>query len=177
MQQMMYRLGMAERIHLGTAASAQRSIEDLAQAGEHPLTPPWCLAGACSALFNAVCTACACACTGSALLAAQDGPLCCLPDNALCLLCLLCNADAERAEVLGQPPLDFGCTIMVLGLSGTGKTATINSLLGRPQPVGYKQTNKVRLHACGGWLGGWVGGWVPGPGTLLSPIHPARCIS
>jgi ABC-type multidrug transport system ATPase subunit len=36
---------------------------------------------------------------------------------------------------------------MVLGLSGTGKSATINSLLGRPQPVGYKETGKVR--GCG----------------------------
>lgn len=33
MQQMMYRLGMAERIHLGTAAGPQRGIEDLAQMG------------------------------------------------------------------------------------------------------------------------------------------------
>lgn len=33
MQQMMYRLGMAERIHLGTQAGAQRGVEGLAQAG------------------------------------------------------------------------------------------------------------------------------------------------
>lgn len=56
-------------------------------------------------------------------------------------------ADAERAEVLGTPPLDFGCTIMVLGLSGTGKTATIHSLLGREQPQGYQETGKVRCAA------------------------------
>lgn len=85
MQQMMYRLGMAERIHLGTAAGPQRGIEDLAQ------------------------------------------------------------MEAERAEVTHQPPLDFGCTIMVLGLQGTGKTATIHSLLGRPQPVGYRETSKVEI--------------------------------
>lgn len=33
MQQMMYRLGMAERIHLGTQAAQQRGVDDLAQAG------------------------------------------------------------------------------------------------------------------------------------------------
>lgn len=54
-------------------------------------------------------------------------------------------SEAERAEVTHQPPLDFGCTIMVLGLQGTGKTATIHSLLGRPQPVGYRETSKVRF--------------------------------
>jgi hypothetical protein len=32
-QQLMYRLGMAERLHLGTAASQQRGVEELAQMG------------------------------------------------------------------------------------------------------------------------------------------------
>lgn len=60
------------------------------------------------------------------------------------------DADAERAEVVHQPPLDFGCTIMVLGLSGVGKTATINSLLGRQQPAGYRETGRVRCPAAWG---------------------------
>ena len=34
LQQMMYRLGMAERIHLGSSATQQRGVEDLALAGE-----------------------------------------------------------------------------------------------------------------------------------------------
>lgn len=85
MQQLMYRLGMAERIHLGTAAGQQQRLDELAL------------------------------------------------------------ADAERCEALQQPPLTFGCTIMVLGLNGVGKSATINSLLGRAQPTGYKETGKVEV--------------------------------
>lgn len=86
------------------------------------------------------------------------------------------DADAERAEVVHQPPLDFGCTIMVLGLSGVGKTATINSLLGRQQPAGYRETGRVRSPAAWGpcpthagfgaapgasWPAGWAvcGAW------------------
>lgn len=34
---------------------------------------------------------------------------------------------------------------MVLGLSGVGKSATINSLLGRPQPAGYRETGRVEV--------------------------------
>ena len=72
--------------------------------------------------------------------------------SPLPLPCLSCPSEAERAEVLHTPPLDFGCTVLVLGLSGAGKTATIHSLLGRPQPVGYRETNKVRVRVQG-WLG------------------------
>eukprot|EP00250_Pteridium_aquilinum_P016595 c23183_g1_i2 orf=401-2587(+) len=35
---------------------------------------------------------------------------------------------AEEQEAVGQDDLDFGCTIMLLGKSGVGKSATINSL-------------------------------------------------
>ncbi|KAF8094174.1 hypothetical protein N665_0368s0013 [Sinapis alba] len=35
---------------------------------------------------------------------------------------------AEQLEAAGQDPLDFSCTIMVLGKSGVGKSATINSI-------------------------------------------------
>lgn len=38
------------------------------------------------------------------------------------------SAMAERLEAAGQEPLDFTCTIMVLGKSGVGKSATINSI-------------------------------------------------
>jgi signal recognition particle GTPase len=70
-------------------------------------------------------------------------------------------ADAERAEVLATPPLDFGLTVMVLGLQGVGKTATIHSLLGKPQPAGYQETNKVRrLDPCRvGSQARVIGGW------------------
>ncbi|KAM7271034.1 hypothetical protein ACFE04_030248 [Oxalis oulophora] len=38
------------------------------------------------------------------------------------------NAMAEQLEAAGQVPLDFSCTIMVLGKTGVGKSATINSI-------------------------------------------------
>lgn len=38
------------------------------------------------------------------------------------------SAMAEQLEATGQEPLDFSCTIMVLGKSGVGKSATINSI-------------------------------------------------
>ncbi|EPS72384.1 hypothetical protein M569_02366, partial [Genlisea aurea] len=38
------------------------------------------------------------------------------------------SAVAEQLEAAGQEPLDFTCTIMVLGKSGVGKSATINSI-------------------------------------------------
>ncbi|CAI9769818.1 unnamed protein product [Fraxinus pennsylvanica] len=38
------------------------------------------------------------------------------------------SAMAEQLEAAGQEPLDFTCTIMVLGKTGVGKSATINSL-------------------------------------------------
>ncbi|KAK8567984.1 hypothetical protein V6N13_105926 [Hibiscus sabdariffa] len=38
------------------------------------------------------------------------------------------NAMAEQLEAAGNEPLDFSCTIMVLGKTGVGKSATINSI-------------------------------------------------
>ncbi|AEE75844.1 chloroplast outer envelope protein-like [Arabidopsis thaliana] len=38
------------------------------------------------------------------------------------------SAMAEQLEAAAQDPLDFSCTIMVLGKSGVGKSATINSI-------------------------------------------------
>ncbi|RMZ53637.1 hypothetical protein APUTEX25_003171, partial [Auxenochlorella protothecoides] len=38
--------------------------------------------------------------------------------------------EAEEAEAAGEP-LDFGAVVLVIGLRGTGKSATIDSLLGR----------------------------------------------
>ncbi|XP_052192890.1 translocase of chloroplast 120, chloroplastic-like [Diospyros lotus] len=38
------------------------------------------------------------------------------------------SALAEQLEAAGQEPLDFSCTIMVLGKTGVGKSATINSI-------------------------------------------------
>ncbi|TVU31780.1 hypothetical protein EJB05_23481, partial [Eragrostis curvula] len=35
---------------------------------------------------------------------------------------------AERLEAVGNEPLDFSCTILVLGKTGVGKSATINSI-------------------------------------------------
>lgn len=38
------------------------------------------------------------------------------------------SAMAEQLEAVGQEPLEFSCTIMVLGKTGVGKSATINSI-------------------------------------------------
>ncbi|GLT86105.1 hypothetical protein SLE2022_042670 [Rubroshorea leprosula] len=38
------------------------------------------------------------------------------------------SAMAEQLEAAGSEPLDFSCTIMVLGKTGVGKSATINSI-------------------------------------------------
>ena len=45
-------------------------------------------------------------------------------------------AEAQRAEREHGPPeeLPFGATIMCVGITGVGKTATIHSLLGLPPP-------------------------------------------
>lgn len=85
LQQLMYRLGMAERIHLQSAAGAgPRDPEGDAQ------------------------------------------------------------ADAERQEVLNEP-LDFSCTVLVLGLSGVGKTSTLHNLLGMEPLTGYHPTDAVQV--------------------------------
>lgn len=55
------------------------------------------------------------------------------------------QADAERLEVLQDQPLDFSCTVLVLGLSGVGKTATLHNLLGMEPLTGYHPTDTVQV--------------------------------
>jgi hypothetical protein len=54
------------------------------------------------------------------------------------------QALAERMEVLGEP-LDFSCTVLVLGMSGVGKTSTLHSLLGIDPLSGYHPTEGVQI--------------------------------
>ncbi|XP_010489233.1 PREDICTED: translocase of chloroplast 132, chloroplastic [Camelina sativa] len=80
------------------------------------------------------------------------------------------SAMAEQLEASGQDPLDFSCTIMVLGKSGVGKSATINSIFDevkfctdafqmgtkRVQDVeGFVQGIKVRVIDTPGLLPSW----------------------
>ncbi len=58
-------------------------------------------------------------------------------------------AEAQRQEAQHGPPeeLPFTATILCVGIAGTGKTATINNLLGRPAPSNFAEgTKKVRWH-------------------------------
>lgn len=54
------------------------------------------------------------------------------------------QADAERMEVLGSP-LDFSCTVLVLGMAGVGKTSTLHNLLGIEPLSGYHPTDGVQI--------------------------------
>ena len=57
-------------------------------------------------------------------------------------------AEAERQEAQHGPPeeLPFTATILCVGIAGTGKTATIHNLLGRPGPSNFAVgTKKVPL--------------------------------
>ncbi|CAH8260738.1 unnamed protein product [Arabidopsis lyrata] len=80
------------------------------------------------------------------------------------------SAMAEQLEAAGQDPLDFSCTIMVLGKSGVGKSATINSIFDelkistdafqmgtkRVQDIeGFVQGIKVRVIDTPGLLPSW----------------------
>ncbi|XP_048635717.1 translocase of chloroplast 120, chloroplastic-like isoform X3 [Brassica napus] len=77
---------------------------------------------------------------------------------------------AEQLEAAGQDPLDFSCTVMVLGKSGVGKSATINSIFDEPkictdafqmgtkrvqEVEGFVQGIKVRVIDTPGLLPSW----------------------
>ena len=80
------------------------------------------------------------------------------------------QAEAERAEVLGEP-FDFTCTVLVLGLSGVGKTTTLYNLLGMEPLSGYHPTDSVQI------LRGEVAGikitFIDTPGLQAGPAASA----
>ncbi|KAF3434672.1 hypothetical protein FNV43_RR21757 [Rhamnella rubrinervis] len=80
------------------------------------------------------------------------------------------SAMAEQLEAAGNEPLDFSCTIMVLGKTGVGKSATINSIFDEMKfgtdafqmgtkrvqdVVGTVQGIKVRVIDTPGLLSSW----------------------
>lgn len=80
------------------------------------------------------------------------------------------SAMAEQLEAAGQEALDFSCTIMVLGKTGVGKSATINSIFDEikfgtdafqmgtkkvQDVVGFVQGIKVRVIDTPGLLPSW----------------------
>lgn len=85
----------------------------------------------------------------------------------------LALAEAERAEVL-QQPLDYSCGILVLGMKGVGKSATIRRLMGQELMAGYQATEQV------GVINGEVNGikikFIDTPGLELSPSAMSRNI-
>ncbi|KAK1437867.1 hypothetical protein QVD17_03667 [Tagetes erecta] len=81
------------------------------------------------------------------------------------------SAMAEQLEAAGQEPLEFSCTIMVLGKTGVGKSATINSIFDEvkfetdafqvgtkkvQEVVGTVQGIKVRVIDTPGLLSSWA---------------------
>ncbi|KAM0054986.1 putative small monomeric GTPase [Helianthus debilis subsp. tardiflorus] len=81
------------------------------------------------------------------------------------------SAMAEQLEAAGQEPLEFSCTIMVLGKTGVGKSATINSIFDEVKfetsafqhgtkkvqdVVGTVQGIKVRVIGTPGLLPSWA---------------------
>eukprot|EP00887_Chlorella_sp_A99_P001797 scaffold19.g1797.t1 len=119
LQQLMYRLGMAERIHLGQGVAAPRNADEAAL------------------------------------------------------------AEAERAEVLHEP-LNFSATVLVLGLAGSGKSATIRSLLKQEPTVGYQPTSRV--DAIKGEIEGIpvtfidTPGLDPSPGAIASNLRKLHAV-
>ncbi len=53
--------------------------------------------------------------------------------------------EAERLEGEGGPALDFSATVLVLGMAGVGKTATLHNLLGIDPLSGYHATESVQV--------------------------------